>query len=165
MEFLATHSPGRALDLGCGTGTNVITLARKGWQATGVDFAWSAIRMARRKAMQARVDVDLRVEDVTRLRGLADRYDLILDIGCFHNLSADCHAAYIDNVERLLDSQGTYLLYAFIKQGADERGPGIAEADIESLSARLRLVSRKNGTERGIRPSAWMTFDKGRNNE
>src|SRR5579885_2975421 len=45
--------PGRALDLGCGTGTNALYLARHGWQVTGIDFAAPAIEQARRKAQAA----------------------------------------------------------------------------------------------------------------
>lgn len=37
MEFIETVTPGRALDLGCGTGTNAITLANHGWDVIRVD--------------------------------------------------------------------------------------------------------------------------------
>ncbi len=38
--------PGRALDLGCGTGRDVVYLAMKGWQATGADRLPDAIERA-----------------------------------------------------------------------------------------------------------------------
>ncbi len=39
-------TPGRALDLGCGEGADVIWLARNGWEATGVDISPTAIGRA-----------------------------------------------------------------------------------------------------------------------
>ena len=50
VEGVGAMPPGRALDLGCGTGTNCLYMARNGWQAIGVDFAAPAITRAKRKA-------------------------------------------------------------------------------------------------------------------
>ncbi len=155
-------APGRALDLGCGTGTNVITLAKHGWRVTGVDFARLAIQAARRKARQAGVQVDLQVGDVTDLRQVSGPFDLVLDLGCFHSLSPQGREKYIRNLERLLAPAGTYLVYVFFKLPG-ETGPrflpGIQEADLNALAPFLTLVERQDGTERGLRPSAWLKFE------
>ena len=156
MEFIGSRPPGRALDLGCGTGTNVITLARHGWEVTGVDFAGRAIRAARRKARQAGVDVELRVGDVTKASTLAGRYDLVLDLGCFHSLPLEGRRRYAANVERLLAPEGTYMLYVFLKREGTELGPGVTDAELAALP--LKLTARREGDERGRRPSAWLTF-------
>src|SRR3972149_2064567 len=76
LEFIRSHPAGRAIDLGCGTGTNVLTLARAGWQVTGVDFVLRAIRIAKQKIKQAGVTADLRVGNVTKLHGINGPFDL-----------------------------------------------------------------------------------------
>lgn len=161
MDFIESYPAGRALDLGCGTATNVITLAQHGWQVTGVDFARKAIGMARRKARRAGVKVDLRVGDVTR-EGVADGvYDLVLDMGCFHSLTTEGRATYVRNLERLMSPGGTFLLYVFLKgKDDDPEGGGVPESELTALSEVLELVAREDGTNRGGRPSAWLTFKK-----
>lgn len=159
LDFINTHPPGRALDLGCGTGTNVITLARNGWQVVGVDFAPRAIKLARKKAARAGVQVDLRVEDVTRL-DLPGTFDLILDLGCYHTLSEAGRRSYAEVVKRQLSPGGTFLLYVFFREPGSERGPGVTEVDLERLSNVFKLEKRQEGTERGRRRSAWLTFRK-----
>ena len=94
--------PGRALDLGCGTGTNVLWLAQHGWTAIGVDRSATAIESARRKADWT--SGAMFVEgDVTRLAELEvdGPFDLILDIGCFHGVPARRRGAYVRQVARV----------------------------------------------------------------
>jgi cyclopropane fatty-acyl-phospholipid synthase-like methyltransferase len=160
MEFINTHPPGRALDLGCGTGTNAITLAQHGWQVVGVDFVGRAIRAARRKAKQAGVQVDFHADDVTRLRGISDPFDLVLDIGCLHSLTTKQKADYLENLTRLLVQQGTFLLYAFIAESEPAQGTGLTPTDLGLLFSRLHLVQRVDGADRGARPSAWFTYQR-----
>lgn len=159
FEFIASHPAGRALDLGCGTGTNVISLAQSGWQVTGVDFIPKAIRIAKRKAKQARVNADLRVGDVTDLIGVNGPFDLALDIGCFHGV--DDKSAYLDELDRLLAPSGHWLLYGFFKPDSLQSGPGLAEADLDLIHAHgFSLLSRRDGFDKKQRPSAWFHYEK-----
>ena len=41
--------PGRALDVGCGSGMHAVWLAQQGWEVTGIDFTDRALEMARAK--------------------------------------------------------------------------------------------------------------------
>lgn len=160
MDFIATHPPGRALDLGCGTGTNAIILATHGWEVTGVDFARIAVLRGKRKARKLALKVRLLVGDVTHLEGISGPFDLILDIGCFTSLPPHSRQPYIRKNEQLLANNGTFLIYLFYKEFPDDDRPGATEADIHFMMEKFHLAQRMDGTERGIRPSAWLTFQK-----
>lgn len=148
--------PGRALDLGCGTGTNCIYLARHGWEVVGVDFSILAIRRARHKARQAEVDCQFYRGDVTNLTFLADPFDLALDIGCLHSLSSERWERYAAEVARLVQPGGLYLLYAFTPRPGQSTTRGVAPEEMRSLFTPAFTVKRE---ERGKDPtgpqSAW----------
>lgn len=163
-EYLAAHPPGRAIDLGCGTGTNTLALARRGWQTTGVDFIPKAIRAAKRKLKNAGLQADLRVGDVTRLDGVNGPFDLALDIGCFHGVQNK--SAYLHELNRILAPGGHWLLYGFFKPAPRRSGPGLVEADLDMIHGRgFSLLSRKDGFDKQNRPSAWFLFQKSADHE
>lgn len=168
-DFIEKHPAGKAIDIGCGTGTNIITLAQAGWQVTGVDFVPRAIRSAKRKARKAGIEAEIRVRDVTNLKGISGPFDLALDIGCFHSLG-DQKADYLSEIERILAPGGYWLMYGFIKSAADQSGPfdyaqdkpGLAEADMALIPASMSLVWRQDGFYKGERTSAWFLYEKER---
>ncbi len=159
LDFLAKHSPGRAIDLGCGTGTNVVTLAQKGWQVTGIDFAPRAIQLARRKLARSGLQATLAVGDATQLRGITGPFDLALDMGCFHGIPN--RRQYLSELHRVLVSGGTWLLYAILRPAGSSIGPGLTPDDPGLIeSSRFHLVKRTDGFDKRERPSAWFVYQR-----
>ena len=160
LDFLKRNPPGRAIDLGCGTGTNVIALADHGWTAEGVDFVPKAIRIARRKAFKSGLSekAHFQVGSVLSPTVYDGRYDLVLDIGCFHSFSGQDVEQYIQLVSTHLKSGGDLLLYVHLLTDPGQ-GHGASEASLERMGEVLRLVERSDG-EDGPRPSAWLRFVK-----
>lgn len=92
-------TPGRALDIGCGTGRNAVYLAGHGWDTTGVDMVDHALRKARRKAAAQQLAVRFVQGDVTRLADLdIGEVDLLMGGGCYHMIPADRRQAYAESV-------------------------------------------------------------------
>lgn len=152
---------GRALDLGCGTGTNSIYLARHGFQVVGVDFAPKAIELARAKARQAGVVVSLYVNDVTRLDFLRDPFDLILDIGCFHSLGEQDRARYAENLTRLARPGGVFMLYAFGPRPTRLRNVGVTAEEVKNRFEKdFALMRMDEGRDHGALASAWYWFSR-----
>ncbi len=69
--------PGRALDLGCGAGSNAIMLAGQGWTVTGVDWSEEAVRLATEAAAAKGIDARFMVGDVTTWEP-PEQYDLVI---------------------------------------------------------------------------------------
>jgi SAM-dependent methyltransferase len=72
--------PGRALDAGCGHGTDTLWLAAHGWHLTAVDFAPTALAYARSAAEAVGPDVAARIDwveaDLAVWTPERDKYDL-----------------------------------------------------------------------------------------
>ena len=155
--------PGRALDMGCGTGTNVIYLAQHGFTVSGVDISARAITQAKLKIKRA--DIDQRAHvfagDVTRLSTLpiVGPFDLALDMGCLHNLDSSGRERYAGGLARRMKPGGLYLLYAFGPRVFRGRRVGLEPQEADRLfSPAFELVNVTHGSDRGGIGSAWYTF-------
>ncbi|MFV1948508.1 MAG: class I SAM-dependent methyltransferase, partial [Anaerolineales bacterium] len=159
-EFLNDHPPGNALDLGCGTGTNTLTLASKGWQTIGVDYIPKAIRTAHRKAkhMGFGEALHFQVADALTYQPQGGLFDMVLDIGCFHSFRGEDVERYARNISRLLAPGGSLLLYVHLNLTPGP-GHGASESELEELKKYLTLVKRQDGQE-SSRPSAWLEYEK-----
>ena len=161
LEFIKTHTPhtGRAIDIGCGTGTNVITLAKAGWKTSGIDFAPRAIQIAKRKIKKENLHADLFVDDATRMKHITGQFDFALDMGCFHGI--ETKANYLTQLSKILNPNSFWLMYGFYKPDPLLSGPGLAPIDLETIAAqKLTLLSRQNGFDKSNRPSAWFLYQK-----
>lgn len=160
VEGAGALPPGRALDLGCGTGTNGVYLARHGWQVTGVDFAAPAIARAREKVGRAGALAGsarfLRgdVSDLTGL-GLDGPYTLIFDLGCLHTLPHEKRKGYAEGVTRLAAPGALYMLYGFLPN-PEMRPRGVTPDEVRRLFGPAFTVERVvEGTDRRRRTSNW----------
>jgi SAM-dependent methyltransferase len=119
-------TPGRALDVGCGTGRDAVYLSGRGWSVTGVDAVPRAIDGARRRAQAANAEVTWVLGDVTRLEtlGIGDGYSLVVDRGCFHGLSDAERERCARGITTLTAPGARLLMFAFHprRRGLGPRG-------------------------------------------
>ncbi|MHC4179316.1 MAG: class I SAM-dependent methyltransferase, partial [Planctomycetota bacterium] len=95
-----TLKPCRAVVLGCGSGTNAVFLASKGFDVTGIDIAPTALSRAREKARKADVKVRFLLADVLAPPELRP-FELIYDRGCYHGVRRQNATGYVKTVCRL----------------------------------------------------------------
>lgn len=165
MEGPEALPKGRALDVGCGKGTKAIYMAAHGWQVTGVDLIPKALREARKRAVAARVEVDFRLGDVTRLGdlGLTPGYSLVFDFGCYHGLKSEQRDRYVEGVTALAAPGATLLMMAFTK--APPPFPsGVSESELrERLGAAWDLARNEPSVDRdtpAMIQAAWFRLTK-----
>ncbi|GAB4474419.1 MAG: hypothetical protein Kow0088_10430 [Anaerolineales bacterium] len=157
VDFVSRHPPGKAIDLGCGTGTNAIYLAKNGWQVVGVDFSRRALSIARRKCKTQGVRVEFIHDDVSKLRKVHGVFDLVLDIGCFHSLTSIQKKSYLNRLQEILSPEGYFLLYGFIERPPNTTS--IQPEDIQVIQASMEILNKQIGEDQG-RPSAWFLIKK-----
>ncbi|OHV03938.1 class I SAM-dependent methyltransferase [Mycobacterium talmoniae] len=80
---------GEVLDPGTGPGHHAIYYASKGYAATGIDASPAGLERARQNAAKAGVSVNFELADATKLEGLENRFDTVVDCAFYHTFSTD----------------------------------------------------------------------------
>src|SRR5438270_14055492 len=75
---------GLVLDVGCGTGENVLYLAERGFVVAGIDGAPSAIKKARAKAKRRGLKARFEVADAPDLAVAEQPFDTVIESGLVH---------------------------------------------------------------------------------
>ncbi len=117
-QAAAMSEPGRALDLGCGDGKNILFLEDSGWTVDGLDVSRVAIDAVSRRVRRYYGD-DLPLKgkivqgDVVDYHSVPGRYDLVVAYGLYHCLNDAEIAAVHEEVTRALKPGGLFAFAAF----------------------------------------------------
>ena len=104
---------GVTVDLGCGTGTDLMYLAQQGYCVIGVDIAIEPLRFARQRLHQLGLDIPLVQADARFLPFLDASIELICDSGCFHSFAPELRPMYARSVARVLKPGGILFMREF----------------------------------------------------
>lgn len=147
---------GKVLDIGCGTGTSVLYLGQRGFQAFGVDASRVAIRKAVAKAERGRVKCSFYCLDFTDTEAVSkafSAFDFLLDVGCFHSLSTEDRQRYFDSLMVVSRPNSIYLLWFFIPSSGWSYGPpGVSEEEVERAFSEQFSVVEKHPVDTAFRP-------------
>jgi SAM-dependent methyltransferase len=106
--------PGRALDAGCGEGTDALWLAARGWHVTAVDFSAVAIARGAARAAAAGAEIAGRLAwvhaDLTQWRPGQSAYDLVTSQ--FLHLAPDARRRVHEALVGAVAPSGTLLVVA-----------------------------------------------------
>jgi SAM-dependent methyltransferase len=116
--------PGRALEIGSGTGTNALWLAAEGFDVLGIDVSERAVEMASAKAGPHARRVTFATHDFLA-DTLAGPFDFVFDRGCFHVFDeAEQRRRFAQHVAAVLRPDGLWLSLIGSTEGpAREHGP------------------------------------------
>lgn len=144
-----------ALDLGCGTLTNLVYLAKQNVKAIGIDLSLKALQKGSAKMVSCRAqghNAAALVGSVTDLPLASGIFSYALDLGCLHTLEHKDRNQYIDDICRVLVPAGFYQMFGFqrVKAGPppkDQRRYFLPGDLSELFDARFETIGEQIDTE------------------
>jgi SAM-dependent methyltransferase len=162
-------APGRALEIGCGTGTNAVFLASRGFDVVGLDLSARAVERARGRASASGVSCAFHDLDFLRDEVPGAPYQFVFDRGCFHIFDeAEDRLCFAARVAGLLAPDGLWLSLVGSTEGPDrlEGPPRRSARDLaQAIEPALEVVELKRVGFTSSRPepaAAWLVLSRRR---
>ena len=123
--------PCKMLDVGCGLGVDALWFAQKGFTVEAIDIAPSAIEKAKKEKVHT--NLTFRQSDIMTDDQL-DKYDLVLDVGCFHHLPKTGRIFAVEKAHSILNESGMWLSY-LARDNANPMKPliGLTREEINTM--------------------------------
>ncbi|AQS58837.1 class I SAM-dependent methyltransferase [Desulforamulus ferrireducens] len=155
--------PCKALEIGCGTGTNSLWLAQQNFDVVGIDTSEMAIQQAMEKAAQDNIKCTFVVSDIFTNKIAGAPFGFAFDRGCFHSFNTDEERMnFAEKVASLLEKDGLWLS---LLGNADEKRPfpgppqRTARDIVNSVEPYFEILSLVSGHFESNHPSpprAWV---------
>ena len=114
---------GSVLDVGCGTGENLLYLAGRGHEAWGLDYVPVVIERAKAKAAERGIDAHFLVADALELDRLGRQFDTVIDCGLFHTFADEERPVFVKSLTEALRSGGLLHILCFSDEEPGTEGP------------------------------------------
>jgi SAM-dependent methyltransferase len=169
VEFIerGTIASGRTLEVGCGTGTNSLWLAARGFDVLGVDISPRAVAKAQAKAEAAGVSVRFTALDFLTAQLDQAPFDFVFDRGVLHVFDdASTRAQFARQIGRVLDTGAHWLSLAGSTEGPErDHGPPRRSARdlVEAVEPVLEIVELRSAAfDTGSGAKAWQMLARAR---
>jgi ubiquinone/menaquinone biosynthesis C-methylase UbiE len=148
IESGALKLGAKVLELGCGTGTDSIHLAKNGFRVVGIDFSSLAIKEAKKRAQIQHLGDRCRfyLNDVCDLTFLKDeKFDFAFDKTCFDNIDSMKRMDYVRSVRSVLKPKARMLLIATSDLDKNDKAEKLTEKGLRSAFGEqfsIQLIER-----------------------
>lgn len=99
------------LDLGCGSGGNSVFFAERGCKVYGVDVSPDALSKAEARAKLARVEIELKEGDFTKLPFQPNFFDAVFSEGVLYYGTSKDFESGVEEIYRVLKPDGVARIY------------------------------------------------------
>lgn len=140
LEAQHLRGPGRVLVPGCGSGHDVRSWARRGFQVTGVDLAPSAVRWAQERTAAANVSAEFLALDFLHAPAPALPFDWMFEHTLYCAIQPADRDLYVEAAFRWLKPGGRLLAVHYMIEDRDGPPFGCTQAElIQRFSRRFEF--------------------------
>ena len=122
LPFLKSASVKTVLDLGCGTGNDVLRLVQQGFTVIGVDFSDEAVQQGRSKAEKLGLSAQFVVADMAkRLPFDSATFDAVMSNVAIHMFSDRITRELFKEIRRIVRPNGLFVFHVNSTEDASVR--------------------------------------------